>query len=43
MTAGQIYEFGAKQTCCSQRHTGLSGAQAGALREQVAVTPGFKG
>ena len=26
MTLGQFYKFGAKQTCCSLRCTGLSGA-----------------
>jgi hypothetical protein len=40
MIVGQFYKFGAKHTCCSQWHTGLSGvhrtvsdALAGALRE----------
>jgi hypothetical protein len=37
MTVGQFYKFGAKQNCCILRCTGLSGAQAGALRELAAL------
>jgi hypothetical protein len=37
MALEQFYKFGAKQTCSSLRRTGLSGAQAGALRELAAL------
>jgi hypothetical protein len=37
MTMGQFYKFGAKQTCCSQWCTRLSGALAGALDELTAL------
>jgi hypothetical protein len=31
MTVGQFYKFGAKHTCCSQWHTGLSGVHGQCL------------
>jgi hypothetical protein len=37
MTLGQFYKFGAKQTCCNQWRTRLSGALAGALRQLAAL------